>query len=317
MKLLSQKELIEKFIKIHGIKFDYSKIFYINMLTKICIICPIHGEFFQTPGNHLKGKGCKKCANITLSNLKTLSLEQFIEKAILIHGKKYDYSKAIYLGAKIKICIVCPIHGEFWQTPDNHLNGNSCSVCGNITTSIKQRSNTNDFIQKAITVHGNNNDYSGVLYINNHTKIKVTCTKYNHGEFLVTPANHLRGKGCPICKASKGELTIKAILNKFNIKLETQYRIPEIVNNLKYDFYLPEHRLLIEFHGIQHYEYNSFFHKHSEDNFLKQKDRDNIVRDNAVQFKYRYLEFNYRQFEELTKEEFEQLVIKSINPQSN
>lgn len=317
MKLLSQKELIEKFISIHGTRFVYSKVIYINMVTKICIICPVHGEFWQTPGNHLKGKGCKKCANLSLGNLKIMPLEQFIQKAIAIHGNKFDYSKAIYLGSKIKICVICPVHGEFWQTPDNHLNGNGCPVCGNINTAIKQRSNTNDFIQKAILVHGNSNDYSDAIYINNYTKIKVICMKYNHGEFLVTPANHLRGKGCPICKASKGEQTLKAIFDKYNIIFESQYRIPKVIENLKYDFYLPEKNTLIEFHGIQHYEYSPFFHRNNEDNFLKQKDRDNLVRHNARYFKYKYLEFNYKQLENLTKKQFEELILKSLNLQSN
>ena len=57
--------------------------------------------------------------------------EIFIEKARKIHGDKYDYSKAEYINAKTKICIICPKHGEFWQTPDSHMNQRrGCPKCG-------------------------------------------------------------------------------------------------------------------------------------------------------------------------------------------
>jgi 3-hydroxyacyl-CoA dehydrogenase len=94
---------------------------------------------------------------------------------------------------------------------------------------------------------------------------------------------------------------------------EPQYRIPEVANELYYDFYLPNYNLLIEFHGEQHYKYSPFFHKNDEDNFLKQKNRDDVVRYNAKRWKYNYLEFNYKQLKELFKEQFEELVLTSIN----
>lgn len=63
-KKITNQELIERFKKIHGNKYNYSRVDYISMHTKVCIICPIHGEFWQTPHNHLKGQNCQKCANI-------------------------------------------------------------------------------------------------------------------------------------------------------------------------------------------------------------------------------------------------------------
>ena len=59
-----------------------------------------------------------------------LTKEEFIEKARQVHGDKYDYSKVEYKNNKTKICIVCPIHGEFWQRPNDHLNGRGCDKCG-------------------------------------------------------------------------------------------------------------------------------------------------------------------------------------------
>lgn len=312
MKSLTQDEVIKKFIELHSDSFDYSRVKYVNMITKICIICPMHGEFWQTPGNHLKGKGCKKCANNKLSILKTHSTIEFIEKAINIYGYRFDYSKVIYINAKTKVCIICKQHGEFWQTPDNHLSGYGCSLCGDNNSSLKQRSTKEVFVQKAINIHGNKNDYSNVEYINNYTKVSVTCLTDDHGEFWVTPNNHLRGKGCPICKASKGELAIKSVLENNNIEFEQEYIIPEIVSLLKYDFYLPDYRTLIEFHGIQHYQYVPHFHNNDEDDFLKQKTRDILKKDYVHRFKYRLLEFNYRQLEKMSKKEFEDIILNSI-----
>ena len=116
---------IEKSKEIHGNKYDYSKVEYKTIFTKVCIICPIHGEFWQTPASHIWMKnGCDKC-----SGTYKLSTEVFIKKSTEIHGNNYDYSKIEYEGNKIKVPIICPIHGEFWQKPNCHLLGNGCPKC--------------------------------------------------------------------------------------------------------------------------------------------------------------------------------------------
>ncbi len=124
MRRLTTKEWIEKAKKIHGNKYDYSKVNYINNSTKICIICPIHGEFWMTPTAHVDGKqGCKICSG------KKLTKNIFIEKARKVHGDKYDYSKSVYVNTVTKVCVICPKHGEFWIFPNNHLKGNGCPKC--------------------------------------------------------------------------------------------------------------------------------------------------------------------------------------------
>ena len=116
---------IEEARKIHGNKYDYSKVEYKTIFTKVCIICPIHGEFWQTPASHIMMKnGCYKC-----SGTYRLSTDEFIKKAKIIHGNKYDYSKVKYQGNKVKVSITCPIHGEFWQKPNDHLCGRGCPKC--------------------------------------------------------------------------------------------------------------------------------------------------------------------------------------------
>lgn len=122
-KRLTTEEFIEKANRVHEGKYDYSKAEYVNTSTKLCIICPDHGEFWQIPNNHLLGAGCPKCAG------KYNDREFFIERARKVHGNKYDYSRVEYVATNEKVCIVCPQHGEFWQTPSGHMHGQGCPMC--------------------------------------------------------------------------------------------------------------------------------------------------------------------------------------------
>lgn len=93
---MTKEEFIKKAKDIHGEKFDYSHVDYINNKTNVCIICPEHGEFWQAPGNHLKGSACPECANIKRAISKRKSKEHFVEDAKKIHGDLYDYSKVVH-----------------------------------------------------------------------------------------------------------------------------------------------------------------------------------------------------------------------------
>ena len=118
-------DFILKAKQIHGDKYDYSKVEYVNSHTKVCIVCSKHGEFWQTPASHLNGRGCPRCNKPCYKYTK----EDFIQKAEQVHGNKYDYTKVNYVDASTKICIICPKHGEFWQTPREHLRGCGCKYC--------------------------------------------------------------------------------------------------------------------------------------------------------------------------------------------
>ena len=128
---LTKEQFIEKARKVHGDKYDYSEVKYINALTNVKIICPIHGEFWQIPHTHTKQKsGCSKCAQICRNERRLLTKEQFIEKARKVHGDKYDYSEVKYINALTNVKIICPIHGEFWQISNNHVSrGDGCPKC--------------------------------------------------------------------------------------------------------------------------------------------------------------------------------------------
>lgn len=130
MKKLSQDEFIKRAKEVHKGRYDYSKVQYINVRTKVIIICPVHGEFLQTPSAHLKGQGCKQCYNDVVGDSLRATKNEFIEKAKKVHGDKYDYSKVEYINSKTEVTIVCPIHGEFKQRPDMHtLKANGCKLC--------------------------------------------------------------------------------------------------------------------------------------------------------------------------------------------
>lgn len=120
----SWEKTLQKMNLKHNFKYEYDKDTYVNKRSKLKIICPEHGEFWQTPHSHLQGAGCPKCGG----NL-PLIMEEFVEKAKKVHDHKYDYSKTEYINYDTKVCIICPEHGEFWQTPHNHLNNNGCPKC--------------------------------------------------------------------------------------------------------------------------------------------------------------------------------------------
>ena len=189
----STKQFIEKAIKVHCNKYDYSKVEYKNCDTRVNIICKIHGIFTQTPYYHLTSLsgGCSKCSG----NYK-YSSEEWIEKAKELYGDKYDYSKVNYIGARKKIIIICKSHGEFKQEPSNHLNNHGCPKCAN-----NLMYSTREYIKKAEEIHGKRYDYSNVTYCGNKIKIKIKCIKHNFS-FLIIPSDHLNGTGCSKCSGN-------------------------------------------------------------------------------------------------------------------
>ena len=271
MKKLTTEKFVEKARKVHGNKYDYSKVEYKNAHTKVCITCPIHGEFWQIPNDHLNGCGCPKCKIDKITLLKKGTTNTFIEKAKKVHGDKYDYSKVNYINAKTKICIICPIHGEFWQTPNKHLNGEGCIKCGIQNQSNSKKCTIKDFIERAKKVHGNKYDYSKVEYINNKTKVCIVCPE--HGEFWQEPSSHIHLKcGCPSCSQSHLENDTYSFLKNEEIIFEQQKKF-NWLGLMRLDFYLPEYNIAIECQGIQHYQPIEFFGGKKAFNDLINRDR--------------------------------------------
>jgi hypothetical protein len=127
--VVTKNEFINKAKKVHGDKYNYSLVNYINNKTKINIICPIHGIFEQAPSNHLTKSGCHKCSRNLVAKKLTMTTEEFILRANNMHGNKYDYSLSSYKGSHAKIKIICPEHGEFQQKANDHMCGYGCYKC--------------------------------------------------------------------------------------------------------------------------------------------------------------------------------------------
>ena len=246
---LTKEEFILRAREIHGWKYDYSKVEYVNNHTKVRIICPEHGEFWQKPSNHLSGAKCPGCAN-RIRN----TTENFITKAKKVHGDKYDYSKADCNNSFDSVVIVCPEHGEFRQRVIEHLSGCGCQECGKEQVWEKRgRLTTDEWISKAREVHGDKYDYSKVEYTKNRSKVCIICPK--HGEFWQKANNHLNGNGCPKCRNSYLERFVSNFLTNKNEVFEKEKTFGWLKNkgHLYYDFYLPKYNSVIECQGIQHY----------------------------------------------------------------
>jgi len=127
---------------------------------------------------------------------KKLTTEEFIEKAKLVHGDKYDYSLVDYKDSKEKVIVICSIHNKFELTPNSHLRGNGCKACGVEVRASKQRGDKELFLKKAKEIHGDRYDYSKVDYFNSITEVEIICDK--HGSFLQTPKIHYVAN-CPKC----------------------------------------------------------------------------------------------------------------------
>ena len=260
-KLKNKTEIYKyRFNLIHDNKYGYDNFIFKNSNDKINIICYEHGEFSQYLTSHLKGSGCKYCGIIKSSKNNTKTTEKFIFESNKIHKNLYDYSKVIYKHSEEKIIIICKKHGEFEQTPSNHLKKQGCKKC----FSQEKTLNIDEFYLRVNKIHENKYKYFND-YISSREKIKINCSE--HGEFKQTPNNHLDGHGCPKCSniISKAELEIVDWLKEIGINnIQTSNR--NILNNKELDIYLPDHKLAIEFNGI-------YWHSedYKDDNYHLQK----------------------------------------------
>ena len=283
---LTTQEFAEKAKKVHKDRYDYSKVNYVNSKQKVCIVCPKHGEFWQTPNSHLLGKGCPKCAVKNKPQCNPKTTEQFIEEAKKVHNSFYSYPRTSYVTAGTKVIITCPIHGDFEQTPNSHLNGQGCPKCAH------KGINTEEFIQRSKQIHGNMYDYSKTVYVNSHSPVTITCPI--HGDFEQRPCDHIHQKqGCPKCSLSKGELQVAQILNDLGINYTQQYAFE--FNNRKFyidfSFYLNGKFYFVEYNGRQHYIPVDYFGGKLA--FDKQIKRDQEVRDYCKKFSINLIELRY------------------------
>lgn len=196
---------IQRCKEVHGNRYDYSKVEYVCSKSKVVIICDEHGEFEQTPNLHLSGSGCAKCYYESIS-------------------MKIDS---------------CPIHGSFYQSVSVHLSGSGCKEC----MKDSFRNGFELFKSKALFIHGDLFEYYPNYFIDMRTKTKIKCKK--HGDFWITPDNHISKKGgCLKCsnnisKMEKEWLDINDVKDRqIKIKINDKlYKVDGLINKTVYEFY--------------------------------------------------------------------------------
>ena len=269
------EEFIKKAKIKHGDTYDYSKVDYKGKDIPVIIICPEHGEFPQTPHDHLNGNGCPKCGLLKRAQKRRSNTEQFIKKAKEIHGDKYDYSVSEYNGAGNPITIICKKHGPFSIPAGKHIQGKGCQKCGNERKGAYRKVSLEDFIRRAKEKHGDKYDYSLVDLKNTWSKVDIICPI--HGVFSQKANDHLRGIGCPECGKKFGiseKEVLKALQDKYG-NVEYQKPFPFLkskTSSQSLDFFLPEYNIGIEYQGDQHFRPKTRFG--GEAGYEKVKDRD-------------------------------------------
>ena len=219
VKRYSTNDFILRAKEIHGDKYDYSLVNYTVSSGKVTIRCNTCGcNFEQVASDHLHGKGCPNCAG----NRK-MNTDSFIKKAMKVHGTQYDYSKVNYINNHTGVVIICPVHGEFVQLPQHHLNGSGCPKCNQERNAENRLLNTEKFVLRAKQIHGDKYGYDKVVYKNSRTKVLITCPL--HGDFYQMPSLHLRGAGCMKCAIESRRKEIRDIwMDVFNERF-TNYHI--------------------------------------------------------------------------------------------
>ena len=247
MRYLSTEQFIERAKKVHT-DYDYSLVKYTKSQNKITIICSTHGEFQQTPNNHLRGQGCPICAVEKVAKSNSQTAEQFLHDALVVHGNRYDYSKSVFKKNNQKIIIICREHGEFLQTPHIHTYEQAgCYKCGRQHVANLQRKSTDDYITEAKIIHDNRYEYSYTQYTGAHNKINIIC--YIHGLFTQRAGDHLKGYSCPKCVSSISAAETKW-LDSLNIPVEYRNNFMYINGvRIKPDAYDPITNTVYEFNG--------------------------------------------------------------------
>jgi len=131
-KPLTTDQFITMAIRIHGNRYNYSRVYYVNMRTDVHIICNEHGSYHQKAGSHISGSGCFRCGLERSRKDLRKTTEQFIHQARQVHGDIYDYSNVKYLNRKTKVSINCSKHGIYLKLPNDHIfQKQGCPKCSN------------------------------------------------------------------------------------------------------------------------------------------------------------------------------------------
>ena len=274
----------------------YDKCIYKSAKDYVELFCKEHREYFKVlPDSHTgkRHQSCPKCSLERQGKLEVYDTNSFIERAQKVHVDEngeplYTYKDAIYTYSKNKLKITCRLHGNFLQSPDSHVRGkHGCPACATENTALGQTHTTEQFVKDSMRIHKNKDGtpkygYEGIIYEGNEKPVDITCFK--HGKFRQTPSNHKRGKGCPICASSGPEKRIFMYLKKLNIDFIKEYKINGY--DYKYDFFLKDLNLLIEYDGAQHFKPIKYLfngHIDNPDEALKERQKIDRLKDKIAE----------------------------------
>ena len=301
---MARRKTTEEFIKdarkVHGDKYDYSKVEYIRANIKVCIICPKHGEFWQTPAAHLSKQDCPKCAEIKKRMSLKTDWNEILSRFKKIHGDKYEYKESKFDTQHDKIKIYCKYH-KFWFTQQivHHLNGHGCPIC-----SGGSQWTTEMFVIKSKEIHGDKYDYSKSVYKNKDAKVEIICPK--HGSFWQKAHDHTSGCGCPKCKCYRTQENIYDFLKKTFLNECWEWETsPNWLGTQRFDIYCKRVNLAIEYNGEQHYHPVEIFG--GELGYIKCVERDKLKKqlckeNNCTLYVIKYDNVDYNKIrEDITK----------------
>lgn len=289
------------FIKKISLIFPNLKILgeYKNSFTKIEVEDELEIKYLSLTGDLLRGH----FPSISTAIDKNFAFKKMAEQ---IHGTNlYNYSDVKYITNKDKVKIICnKCNLSFFQRPTRHLSGDGCPDCGIIKS---QSSNQEILNQRAISIiddiskkHNNRINCDKLDYKGNKVKSLFGCNiNPEHDYWLSTPNDILDGCGCPSCNSSKGELEIESILRSKNIIYAKNKTFAgcKYKNLLKFDFYLPDFNLCIEYDGIQHFKSISTFG--GDKVFKENKIRDRIKNKFCKTNKIKLLRIPYTDFKNI------------------
>ena len=293
------QNFVTRCIKKHGNKYDYSKSVYTGSIDIIEIYCKKCNDYFeQIAGYHLQGNGCQKC-----NGGHRLTTDEFINKAIKKHGNMYSYDRSVYMGSQQNIIITCSEHGDFSQRPNDHLNGAGCPVCKKKALSEFRMKDIETFLTQVEEKFPGTYDTSLVEYKGADKKIKIKCNRCDFW-YVSTPGKILAGyRGCK-CSMSKGEQIIFDYFKSSEIKFKSEkpFNHHFYGNRLRFDFYLPEYNICIEYDGIQHYVPQNFSGRDEniEESLVAVKVRDNIKNLICIEKGIKLYRIGYTEFDMIT-----------------
>ena len=272
MKRITTEEFKNRVVLVHKGKYTYDKtdLEHRDDKGKVIITCPIHGDFLQTPKNHLHGQGCPLCNHRSIK----YTVNEIKEKILNKYGDNYDVSLIKEYNCNTqKLPLLCKEHGYFEATWNDLDHNHGCQICGKIKNHNSTRKSSEKFIEESKIIHGDKYDYSLVNYKSAHSHITLICKKCGK-IFKITPHEHLRGKGCPRCNESIIENEVRMFLDNNNIRYIERCRnnILPWIGRQHLDFYLPDYKIAIECQGEQHFEPIGYFG--GEAGFIKRQELD-------------------------------------------